>query len=245
MRYARLVSWCAGWMLALGAMSPALAAPQPLVAWGDSLTAGSGGTPWPTQFQTLSGVQTFTYGYGGESSTQIRNRMLADTAHVGDFAVIWVGRNNYDQTDIIVADIAAMVGHLTGGDFLILGVTNGDYGGYEIPGGEGYAYITQLNTRLASIYGPRFIDVRADLVARYDPTLPQDVIDFNNDTVPTSLRADTGHLNTRGYGVVAESVYARYGQVTAVPEAATMAYWLGGLALMVAVAARRRSTPAR
>lgn len=213
-------------------------AETPLVAWGDSLTAGAGGTPWTTQFEALSGVQTFTFGFGGESSTQIRNHMLADTAHVDDFAVFWVGRNNYNQTDIIIADIAAMQGHLSTSNFLVLGVTNGDYGGYEIPGGEGWTFITQLNSRLGALYGPKFIDVRADLIAHFDPTQRQDLIDFNNDTVPTSLRADTGHLNTRGYGVVAQSVYARYA-ATAVPEADPAAMLLAGLAVIGAFARRR------
>jgi hypothetical protein len=215
-------------------------AATPVVAWGDSFTAGAGGTPWTTQFQALSGISTFTFGYGGETSTQIRDHMLADAAHVGDFAVIWVGRNNYDQTDTVVADIAAMVGHLTTTNFLILGVTNGSYGGYEIRGGEGWTFITQLNSRLGAIYGNRFIDVRAELIAHYDPNSPQDVIDFNNDTVPTSLRYDAAHLNTLGYGIVAESVYARYA-VTAVPEAGRLSTLVVGLAGL-AVFLRRRPT---
>lgn len=222
------------------AMAGASYATSPVVAWGDSLTAGSGGTPWTTQFQAMSGIETFTFGYGGESSTQIRDHMLADTAHVADFAVIWVGRNNYYQNDVVVADIALMVDHLTTTNFFILGVTNGSYGGYEVLGGEGWTFITQLNSRLGTIYGSRFIDVRADLIAHYDPNSPQDVIDFNNDTVPTSLRYDAGHLNTLGYGVVAESVYARY-LVTAVPEASRLATLTVGLAALL-VFVRRGST---
>jgi hypothetical protein len=213
-------------------------AAAPVVAWGDSFTAGAGGTPWTTQFQALSGIETFTFGFGGETSTQIRDRMLADTVHVGDFAVIWVGRNNYDQTNVVIADIAAMVGHLTTSNFLIIGVTNGSYGGYEIRGGEGWTFITQLNSQLSDIYGDRFIDIRAELIARYDPSSPQDVIDFNNDTVPTSLRYDAAHLNTRGYGVVAETVYAHYA-LAPVPETGRLATLALGLVVVATVVRRR------
>jgi len=214
-------------------------AQQPVVAWGDSLTAGSGGTPWTTQFSALSGIETFTFGYGGQTSTQIRDHMLADADHRSDYAVIWVGRNNYYQPGVVIADIATMVSHLETANFLILGVTNGAFGGYEVTGGEGWTFITGLNAQLATLYGSRFIDVRADLVARYDPTSPQDVIDFHNDTVPTSLRADAGHLNTAGYGVVAQSVYARYTQLAAVPEAGRLPALAAGLGSMLLWVRRR------
>ena len=226
--------------LACGSASAA----KPVVAWGDSLTAGSGGTPWPKQFNALSHVDVAIFGFGGKSSTDIKNLMLSDTLHNNDFAVIWVGRNNYYQNDTVVADVAAMVGHLTSTDYLILGVTNGSYGGYEVRGGDGWKFITELNTRLGSIYGPRFIDVRADLVAQYDPSSPQDALDFGTDTVPTSLRYDQGHLNTRGYGVVAQSVYAQYTALAAVPEPSRLALFALGCTALAAFARRRTHVPA-
>ncbi len=219
-----IVSSCIRAMAALGlslSLCGASFAAPPVVAWGDSFTAGAGGTPWTVQFQALSGVQTYTFGFGGETSTQIRDRMLAARTRAGDFTVIWVGRNNYDQTDVVVADIAAMVAHLPTTEFLILGVTNGSYGGYEVQGGEGWTFITRLNARLGEIYGERFIDIRSELVARYDPNSRQDELDYRNDTVPTSLRSDAAHLNTQGYGVVAEVVYQRYARAAAAASEAS------------------------
>ena len=42
------------------------------------------------------------------------------------------------------------------------------------------------------------------------------MLDFGNDTVPASLRFDAIHLNTAGYGIVAQTVYTAYS--SAIPE---------------------------
>jgi lysophospholipase L1-like esterase len=43
-------------------------------------------------------------------------------------------------------------------------------------------------------------------MGHYNPQNLQDVLDVNNKTVPSSLRADYIHLNERGYELVAKSV---------------------------------------
>jgi lysophospholipase L1-like esterase len=214
---------------------PCLASGAVVTAWGDSLTAGSGGTPYPTQFAALSGTTTYNRGVGGETSTQIMNRFLAEPARWGDFTVIWSGRNNvYTEPAVVQSDIADMVAHLTTSNYLVLSVLNGNYGGYDSVGGAGYALITGLNSNLASTYGSRFVDIRSILVNSYDPALSQDVSDFARDIVPTSLRSDNIHLNTAGYKIVADTVYAAY----SIPEPGTLAS-LGAAAWLFAVMRRR------
>ena len=178
-----------------------------IATWGDSLTAGSGGTPYPTQLATLSGYTVYNGGVGGETSTQIKVRLLAATSKHGQPTIIWAGRNNYSDPTTVKADVAAMVAALGHENYIILGVLNGSYGGYEIPGGDGYIQITQLNSDLATLYGSHFIDIRAYLVSQYDSGQAQDVIDHTNDTPPTSLRSDAIHLNTAGYLKVAQKIY--------------------------------------
>ena len=191
---------------------PCAALGDTVAAWGDSLTAGSGGTPWPTQFATLTGVTTLNRGVGGNTSTQIKDRFLAEPARFGDYTVIWAGRNNYTDPATVKADIATMVASLTTTHYLVLSVINGNYGGYESVGGDGYNFITGINADLAATYGSRFIDVRSLLVNAYNPSDAQDVSDFARNIVPTSLRAtlDNIHLNTAGYAIVANAVKAAY-----------------------------------
>ena len=132
--------------------------------WGDSLTAGSGGTPYPTVFQSISGIKTSNGGVGGETSSQIKVRMLAATNTHTQPTIIWAGRNNYSATSTVLADVASMVSALAAAGntdkYLVLSVLNGSYGGYEAPGGVGYQQITNLNAQLSAAYGSRYAEVR-------------------------------------------------------------------------------------
>ena len=210
-----------------------------MTAWGDSLTAGSGGTPWPTQFATLSGTGINNRGVGGNTSAQILTRFMAEPARWGDFTIIWSGRNNvYTGTGTgpayVLADIATMVSQLTSSNYLVLSVLNGDYGGWDSVGGGGYADITSLNASLAATYGTHYIDIRSILVASYNPLLTLDVSDHTRDIVPSSLRSDAIHLNTAGYAIVANQVNIAY---TNVPEPGVFA--LVALSALGLLATRR------
>ncbi|MDF3056378.1 MAG: hypothetical protein K0R17_593 [Rariglobus sp.] len=73
-----------------------------IVAWGDSMTYGTGADhpdkgekTWPKWFTEFSGIKVIKKGVGGESSRQIRDRMLAESALHAEFTVIWAGRNDY------------------------------------------------------------------------------------------------------------------------------------------------------
>lgn len=178
--------------------------------WGDSLTAGTGGTPYPTVLQSISGTKVSNGGVGGETSTQIKTRMLAATNLYSQPTIIWAGRNNYSDTATVLADVSSMVSALASvgnNKFLVLSVLNGSYGGYEAPGGLGYQQITNLNAQLSAAYGSKYVEVREYLVSLYNPANPTDVADHAADRPPTSLRSDAIHLNSSGYSAVANYLY--------------------------------------
>lgn len=178
-----------------------------VATWGDSLTQGVGGTPYPSQLSTSMSANVWNGGILGETSQQIRTRMLNEPTLYPSVAVIWSGRNNFTQTTQIKTDIAAMVAALPATTkYVILSVLNGSTPS-EYSGGSDYAFIvTALNGDLAYIYGSHYLDVRAALVAAYDPMNSQDVIDHGRDVPPSSLRSDFIHLNTAGYAVIASQV---------------------------------------
>jgi lysophospholipase L1-like esterase len=184
-----------------------------VAAWGDSLTAGVGGAgvSYPTVLGQLIHATVFDGGEGGDTSTVIAARMLADPPSFGDVTIIWAGRNNYFDQAQVLADVASMVAALsTPKRFLILSVLNGSYGSWEAKGGQGYGEIIALNKALKAAYPHNFLDIRSLLVAQYDPSLPQDVIDHANDTPPTSLRSDVLHLNAAGYTFVGQQIFKAF-----------------------------------
>lgn len=188
--------------------------PVEIVAWGDSLTQGTGGNgdSWPAWFTRLSdGITVINKGVGGQTSTQIKERMLADKDMHGKFTVIWAGRNNaFDQKGTVQADIAAMVAALGAPNFLVVGISNGAKEPKDGPARWKLTLIDKLNASLKETYGARFVDIRPILVEAYDPAQPQDAKDHADNVVPSSLRSDTLHLNSAGYKVVAQAILDAY-----------------------------------
>ncbi len=190
-----------------------------IAEWGDSLTNGTGSTgghTYPQNLQDNTGYTSYNMGIGGETSTQIKVRMLADTAKTQYNVIIWAGRNNYTDTATVLSDIAAMVSSLGHNRYLVLGVLNGDFAGESI-GGSGYNYIVDLNAQLSTIYGSHYVPIREYLVSKYNTALSQDVIDHGNDIVPTSLRSDQIHLNNTGYAYVADYIKTFFSTLTQTP----------------------------
>jgi lysophospholipase L1-like esterase len=138
--------------------------------------------------------------------------MLAESALHAEFTVIWAGRNDYSGSEWVKKHIAEMVAALNHDNYLVVGITNNTL---EPKGSERLKIMDTLNADLKATYGIRFVDVRPLLVAAYDKTSPQDVIDHKNDVVPASLRSDKLHLNTAGYKVVAQAIYDTYRKVAA------------------------------
>lgn len=182
-----------------------------VLGWGDSLTQGAGGfgTTYETTITGITGFTVVNNGVGGETSTQIKTRFLADTGNLDKSVIIWAGRNNYLDPTTVKADIAAMVAALSHTRYLVVGIINGNYPS-EYINQSGWTTIQQLNADLKAIYGKRFVDIRPYLVSLHDNSA-QDLIDFANDIPPNSLRADNIHLTGTGYTRVGEYLNQRLG----------------------------------
>lgn len=158
---------------------------------------------------TLSTAETYSFAQDAGAAMQALAGpapFVPDTQQtLGQVAVFWMGRFNYSQPAQVLQDTAAAVAYLSNRKFLVLSVLNKEGEGQGTPA---YAAIAQLNSQLAAAYGAQFIDVRAALVAAYDPTNAQDLLDHAADVPPSSLRADALDLNSKGYAVVAAAVGA-------------------------------------
>lgn len=86
-----------------------------------------------------------------------------------------------------------MIGHIDHKNYIIMGLSSGTESSRS----------SEDNALLAK-YGNKFFPTRK-LLVNYGLTLmgitptSQDTTDISNGTVPTSLRADTVHLNANGY----------------------------------------------
>ncbi len=135
--------------------------------------------------------------YGGKTSDEIRAQFETQRVDPRTILISWIGNNNYHDPSRVLADIAALAaGH---SHCLVLGLVNGDVVDSR-RGQAGYDHIIACNRRLADAYGERFIDIRAELIAR-GPT--------EHDLPPASFRYDEIHLNGRGQRIVANIVYRR------------------------------------
>ena len=127
-------------------------------------------------------------------------------------AIFWVGRNTSSTyspawASQFKADIAAMIANLKSPlqRFIVLSILNSNIA-TEYAGGPDYASIIQLNNDLSALYPGNYVDVRSALVAAYNPSIAQDVIDHAGDVPPSSLRADYVHLVFAGYIIVATKI---------------------------------------
>ncbi len=142
-------------------------------------------------------------GSGSRVDVPAETPFLPDRFGRGSINVFWMGRNNNDQPDQVIADLQACVASLQTNHFVILGVINAQDEGRTT---GAYADIVSLNQRIAQTFPGHYIDIRAVLVEHYNPGSLPDQIDHLQDVPPSSLRADEIHPNDAGYGVVAQAV---------------------------------------
>jgi lysophospholipase L1-like esterase len=194
-------------------INPTEPAPKQTAAWGDSFTYGGGISmpqyAYPVQLQKLAGQQVYNGGVNGETSTQIKSRMLAAADKKNYNTIIWVGNNNYWQRDIIKSDIAQMVASLGHKRFVVISLLNDQY---QWAGTSDYNRIIKLNNDLKELYGSNYLDVRSYLVSHSSGSA-QDERDKANDVIPTSLRYDSAHPNDKGYQLVAEFIYKNFAAI--------------------------------
>lgn len=111
------------------------------------------------------------------------------------FVVIWAGRNNSGDQPTILSNIAAMVAVLPSPKhFVVLSLTNRD-SDFEFKGAPGYGLIAGINQAIAAAYPNNYLDIRSAVVAAYDPSSAEDVIDYAHDVPPASERAVDAYGN--------------------------------------------------
>lgn len=195
--------------------------------YGNSLAYGSGGqstvdypdgTPWAEALKNISGYNVIRFAVPGQSSTQIKDRFLADVAANPSRAywgyIFEMGTNNSGSPATVKSDIAACVAVLTAvgnNRYLVMGVPGFSNPSYWI-GTSNYNNIISLNNDLASIYGIRFVNVRAALTA-YPATgaTAQDTADHNHDIPLTRWMypGDPVHYNDAGYNIWAQQANSK------------------------------------
>ncbi|HCI5922795.1 TPA: hypothetical protein NPN56_005093, partial [Klebsiella pneumoniae] len=162
-------------------------------------------------------------------------RCLPGSMFVPDYAMqdhsdsemwICVGINDFRSGATTAADYDADVAAIktnidalvnqaekSGRPILVYGINTCNYPPVEFLGGIRYQRILEVNQYLSQKYPGYYVrgangrDLREELVSRYNASIAQDVTDFGNDIVPSSLRSDPRHPNTAGYGVYAELGY--------------------------------------
>ena len=189
--------------------------PTNITCWGDSLTSGTGaatGLDYPTVLSGLLGRTVFNGGNPGDTSAQILTRVLADSTHVNDLCIFWMGRDDSPKPGNIAANIASAVAHLgSNTKYLVMSVENA-VAECKGCGGGGDALHTQivtLNASLMATYGIRGFDVRAFMIHQYNPVAPADVTSHWTDIPPASLLYDTVHFLATGYALIAARLAAR------------------------------------
>lgn len=181
---------------------------QTIRTFGDSFTLGIGAAGWacyPDQLSRILSYPVDNFGVGGQSSTAIADRLIADSAHKNYPTIIWEGYNNYADSATVLADIARSVAALGHNKYLVVGVLN-TFQPFEYLGGGGYNIIVGINEKLAEIYGVHYVPMRDILVNDYNPSIYQDSLSHALDAPAWSLRWDAKHLNAAGYLTVAQKI---------------------------------------
>lgn len=181
---------------------------QAIRAFGDSFTLGIGANSqdcYPDKLSQILNYPVQNLGWGGQTSTEIANRIIADSAHKNYPTIIWEGYNNYSDSATVIVDVARSVAALGHSKYLIVGVLN-TFQPYEYLGGWGYGVIVGINNRLAQVYGTHYVPMRNILVDNYNPSIYLDSVSHSVDAPASTLRWDAKHLNAAGYLVVAQKI---------------------------------------
>lgn len=179
------------------------------VAWGDSLTYGTGSySPgvnygYVTNLERLAALAIVDKGVGGETSSQIATRQLADTIFVNDNAIFEAGRNNIGNTPAsIVANFQSMINHLTVGNsrYVVVSIINATAENSAASGANltNYNNILAINAALAAAFPGHYLDWRAALVTASGGA--------NDAPAATFMYNGSVHPNDAGYQVLATAL---------------------------------------
>ena len=194
-RWSNIFNKVPGYANAYGVLPPVLPVipnqPPSIEWWGDSM-------PGAAQNQqelkrAMGGGLLSLHSFGGQTSSYILTQFNARTdLRAYGLSLFWCGRNYPDATQV-PADIAAMIGGLPHGQFLVLSTchTVAEFGAGS------YAIVESINTKLKAAYGSRFVDLNAVLC---DPTTG----------MHPEFSADGVHNNVVGSTLVADAIRAAY-----------------------------------
>lgn len=134
-----------------------------------------------------------------------------------DIQIFWWGRNNSpDFAGLADAIDAAAAYLLSPRRFIVVGVLNALSETSASSGGNLTAYgnIIAINNTLRTNYPDNFVESTPPSLAEctalnFTPTA-QDNMDITNGTIPTSMRADSVHLNDLGYQLIAYRIFQKY-----------------------------------
>ena len=124
-----------------------------------------------------------------------------------------MGVNNNRSASSICQHMVTAVEHLKSMNsrFLILTLPCPssvlDASGNQVP--LAVAPFITFNYWLRQNYPDNFVDARNVLHRAYNPKSSQDVLDRDDDIIPSSLRGDAIHFNATGHAVVAEAVHKK------------------------------------
>ena len=126
-----------------------------------------------------------------------------------DITIVMIGQNdigNSIRNANILSNLSAIVQNLKASNkkYLIMPVFGANAGSY---GSSGYNSLITLNNTIRDTYPKNYINTRSRLITNYNASLSQDVIDYNNDIIPSSLRYDAVHLNDAGYSIVGSVLF--------------------------------------
>lgn len=174
-----------------------------IVMWGDSMVPAVA-----ANLQALLPNRVVeNQGFLGLSSTAIASQQRADTNHRHWINIFWYGHNNELASETIKADLAASIANLAPGNdrFMVLGLVN-HANERGRAGTLGHASVVRLNADLAALYPANFVDMRAWLLAHFNPNDPIEAADHTNDVPASSLRYDEIHLRNEGSLLVAQRI---------------------------------------
>ncbi len=181
-----------------------------ITTYGDSLTGTGVPTTYPQFLQQLNTGQAITNkGVGGFKSSDMLTAMQLGGVYLQDTLILWIGVNDISfdvPTQTTKDNILAAVALIPHNRWMIFGTLNWDYISWPL-GSSRYNQVIALNSWMATAFGDHYFDMRAYLVSLYNPSIPQDVIYHDNDSVPWSFKSDSIHLNDMGYFTVAQKAH--------------------------------------
>ncbi|MEJ7830275.1 MAG: SGNH/GDSL hydrolase family protein [Segetibacter sp.] len=199
-----------------------------VAAWGDSHTEGPGALPYTYFLANMLRKDTVTVdrsfaphrdfysndvrvaynaGISGQTSTQIKERFIKDTAHKSWSTIIAAGGNNSWDTAQISRDVFEMISLLRHKRFMVIGMWVGDWDD-RIKGTAYYETVTAWNKSMANRLGNHFFEP-TPFFYKYLDGSQADSLSVTRGTMPKHFLIDELHLNTSGYYTLALGIYSQ------------------------------------